>query len=328
MVFVRPGMTLWQRSIRQPQTLWIRRAIFQIHLWMGLGVGLYVIVISVTGSALVCSRQIEGKWSRKPVHVSNDGRPRLTISDLRERAQALYPSYEVLSVVEPQGADLPDSIVLERGGTRISRLFDPYTGTDFGDPLTMLDHAIGWLADLHDNLLGGLTGRTWNGIGSVLVVLFGITGAAIWWPGSKNWRRSMTINWHTRFARWNWDVHSAVGFWSCIFVLIWGISGICLCFPGSLDFLLSDNFRYWIARLHFGRFNAATEALWIVFGLAPAVLAVTGALMWWNRVLTKKLRYYFALGSTANKQRSRSVPGQEAADQPSPLRREKLARER
>jgi len=147
-----------------------------------------------------------------------------------------------------------------------------------------------WLADLHDNLLAGLTGRTLNGIGALVVVLLSGTGMMIWWPGIKNWRRSMTISRRARFARLNWDLHSALGFWCSVLVMVWGVSGICLCFPGALNFLLGREFRYWITRLHFGRFNGATEALWTVLGLVPALLAATGALMWWNRVLVKKLR--------------------------------------
>jgi uncharacterized iron-regulated membrane protein len=32
-----------------------------------------------------------------------------------------------------------------------------------------------------------------------------------------------------------------------------------------------------------------TKLIWAVFGLAPAVMFVTGAVMWWNRVVRKKL---------------------------------------
>ena len=38
---------------RHPQGVWVRKALFQVHLWTGLGVGLYIVVISVTGSVLV-----------------------------------------------------------------------------------------------------------------------------------------------------------------------------------------------------------------------------------------------------------------------------------
>ena len=46
---------------------------------------------------------------------------------------------------------------------------------------------------------------------------------------------------------------------------------------------------YWLAQLHFGRFSGGyVKALWVVMGLVPAILFVTGAVMWWNRVLRKK----------------------------------------
>ena len=39
---------------------------------------------------------------------------------------------------------------------------------------------------------------------------------------------------------------------------------------------------------HFGNFGGlGTRILWAAIGLAPPFLFVTGALMWWNRVLSK-----------------------------------------
>ncbi len=51
-------MTLGQRLVRQPQTLWARKALFQVHLWTGIGVGLYIFVISISGRAIVFRREI------------------------------------------------------------------------------------------------------------------------------------------------------------------------------------------------------------------------------------------------------------------------------
>jgi uncharacterized iron-regulated membrane protein len=169
-------------------------------------------------------------------------------------------------------------------------LFDPYTGADLGDPRPWVDRVFGWLTDFHDNLLSGLMGRIVNGFGALVLVLMSLMGAVLWWPGIANWPRSTRILWGARFARVNWDVHSALGFWCYLFVLIWGISGIQLCFPGALDFVFGSEVRYWLTQLHFGRFNVVTEGIWTIVGLAPAILAVTGALMWWNRVLKKKVR--------------------------------------
>ena len=45
----------------------------------------------------------------------------------------------------------------------------------------------------------------------------------------------------------------------------------------------------WLADLHFGeRWGLGVKLLWAAFGLALPILAVTGALMYWNRFLAKK----------------------------------------
>ncbi len=283
-------MTLWQGWLQRPQSVWIRKVLFQIHLWMGIGLGVYVVVISISGSAIVYSRDIHRRGHYRTIVVTDSSGPRMQTEELQRRVRQAYPGYDLLSVTEPEKPDQPDVAILQRRRERIERLFNPYSGADLGDPRSRIDRVFSWLTNLHDNLLLGLSGRTWNGVGSFLLTLMSLTGAVIWWPGSKNWRRSMKISRRARFARVNWDLHSAVGFWCFLLVLIWGVSGICLCFPGVLDSFLGRGVRLWITRLHFGRFNGVTEALWTILGLAPAVLACTGALMWWNRVLGKKLR--------------------------------------
>lgn len=256
-------MTSWQRWVQRPQSLWIRKALFQVHLWVGLGISLYVVVISISGSALVLRGELTRKYSRK-IAVAAFGH-RMSAEELTRQAQRAYPSYEVGYVVEAQMPDQADEVVLEQGDQRIERLFDPYGGLDLGDPHTGMERTFEWLADLHDNLLAKRTGRFVNGIGACFVTLLSLAGAIIWWPGIKNWRRSTTVSWKANFPRLNWDLHSAIGFWCWLFVLVWGISGIYLCFP-ALTFSprihsMGGSFLSLLVELHFGRFNRFTEAL-------------------------------------------------------------------
>ena len=156
--------------------------------------------------------------------------------------------------------------------------------------------SVEWLVNLHENLLFGSTGRLVNGMGAVCVTLLCLTGAIIWWPGIKNWQRSLTVNWRAHFARISWDLHSALGFWCFFFVLLWGISGIYFSFPQLFDavFILdpadhfSDQGLYWLSLLHFGRFGWLTEVLWSLLGLVPAALAFTGVFICCRRVIYKK----------------------------------------
>jgi uncharacterized iron-regulated membrane protein len=158
-----------------------------------------------------------------------------------------------------------------------------------------------WLVDLHENLLSGVRGRTLNGIGAICLTLLCMTGAVLWWPGITYWRRSMTVNWRSSFARLNWDLHNALGFWCFLFVMMWGISGIYFAFPqvfnAAVDMLdpgTSDKLRFgdqvllWLSNLHFGRFGAPSEALWAFAGLVPAILSFTGVFMCCHRLFVRK----------------------------------------
>src|SRR5579864_4800519 len=90
-------MTSWQQWVRCPQGLWIRRAFFQVHLWAGIGIGIYVVAISISGSALVYRRELTRSFSRKVVVLADSGR-RMSVEELTEQAQRAYPSYEVDNV--------------------------------------------------------------------------------------------------------------------------------------------------------------------------------------------------------------------------------------
>jgi hypothetical protein len=51
-------MSFVRQWLQRPQNVWLRRALFQIHLWTGVGVGLYVLAISISGSASVFRNEI------------------------------------------------------------------------------------------------------------------------------------------------------------------------------------------------------------------------------------------------------------------------------
>jgi uncharacterized iron-regulated membrane protein len=288
-------MTAWQQWVQRPQNMWFRRALFQVHLWTGIGIGIYILLISVSGSAIVFRRQLENKIAKKVAPLNASG-SRLSEDAMMQRGEQDYKGYKVTDVFASTRADRPSTLILVRGKKRIVRLYNPYTGSDLGDPESPAESFLGGLIDFHDNLLAGKYGRFANGIGSILVGLVAITGLVVWWPGKLNWQRGLTISWKSNFQLFNWTSHSAVGFWCSLFILMWAISGAYFAFPKPFDAVFGDGqFLVWLARVHFGRFARTgwmswpLETVWTIVGLAPAALFVTGAIMWWNRVLRRKV---------------------------------------
>jgi uncharacterized iron-regulated membrane protein len=293
--------TVWARWLRQPQSVWLRKVLFQVHLWTGVGVGLYVLTASLTGSALVFRHGLN-TLLRPPTIVLESG-TRLTEDQLRAAAQQVFPRFQIARVLMPARRDRAAEVFLV-GGVRQTRLFDPYTGKDLGDAEREVRFVL-WLIDLHDNLLGGPTGKFVNGLGGFLLALLCMTGVVIWWPGIASWRRGLTVRRGATWKRFNFDLHSAVGFWTVVALFMWAVTGAYLGYPEpfqrivelvdppnleSLEPSTSDLVLEWFGRLHFGRtFGTPLGVLWVIVGLAPAVLFVTGAIMWWNRVLRDRL---------------------------------------
>jgi len=263
----RGGLKVWQRWLRQPQTMWLRRALFPVHLWSGIGVGLYILMISVTGSVLVYRNELYRAATAAPI-ISKDSGQRLTDDQLKEAATRLYPDYRVVNLTRARNLDQAVDIWLRRGDDLKKRLFDPRNGSDLGASVRLGIWLVSNLLDLHDNLLAGPTGRKVNGIGALGLLALAFTGLVIWWPGIKTWRRSLTIHRGVGWKRLMWDLHSMMGFWSLVFILLFGVTGVYLCYPEFFGDLadtiqpltatnagqrLVDQVTYWLAYLHFGR---------------------------------------------------------------------------
>ena len=293
-------MSAWEKWKIRPQKVWVRKALFQVHLWTGIGVGLYVLLMSVTGSALVFRRELTRSLAREPRVAAGPG-ARMTEGELKEYAKRAYPDYDVTRISLRKNPDQAAEIWLDRGQKKLQRLFNPYTGADLGDSIRWGFRFVLWLVDLHDNLLLAQTGRLINAAGGIFTMLLGLTGAVIWWPGTDSWRRSLSFRFKTNPKGFNWTLHSALGFWTFAFLFMWAISGIYLSVPSAfntaIDFLeplnessknlrFGDRVVYWLAQAHFGRFNGiSVKILWTVMGLAPTALFITGLLIWWQRVL-------------------------------------------
>jgi uncharacterized iron-regulated membrane protein len=310
-------MTFWQRWISHPQNVWLRKAIFQLHLWSGIGIGLYVLLVSVTGSILVYRNELYRAATRDPIVVAQSG-PRLTDDELKAAASRAHPGYAIVSISAEKKPDSAVTISLNGRNGGKDRLFNPYTGEDLGDSVPFGIRAVSKLLQLHDDLLAGDTGRSINGVIALLVMVLALTGLIVWWPGIKAWRRSLIVHRNVGWRRFTWDLHSMIGFWTLGFIVLFALSGAYLGNPQPFQDLadrleplteanaggrIVDQIIYWLAYLHFGRINGigipchgpglcdqTTKFVWAFFGLAPAAMFVTGAVMWWNRVVRKKLR--------------------------------------
>lgn len=285
---------------RTPSRSGIRRVLGRVHLWLALALGLYIVVLSVSGSAAVFRRELTA-WAVPRTVASTEG-AHLTGDDLLNAVRAAYPAATVVEVREPRRPERPVFVALEREGVRTDRLFDPYAVRDLGDTFPPILRTLEWLVDLHDNLLAGQTGRVINGVGGILFTVLILTGVWIWWPGTRNVWRSMKIGKPQASRRFVRRLHNVLGVLSFALLFVWAITAIYFAFPDpferSIDFFDSDlndleRPGEWVLlgliQLHFGRFGGLpVRFLWAILGLLPAVLFVTGFTYWWTGVVRRR----------------------------------------
>lgn len=295
----------------------LRRALFQVHLWSGIGLGLYIFFISVTGSVLVYRNELL-VWATPDPYVSTATTPILADEELAAAARDAHPGFRVTRIDRHYDPNNATEIWLERDGEVRKRHFDPRTGADVGRATAPGVQAVTTLMAVHDNFLAGPAGRVVNGVAALCVLLIALTGLVLWWPGTARWKQRLVVHRGLGWKRFNWELHSMMGFWCFSVIVIFALSGVYLCFPEAFHAWADRTFEvtadnagrrfidkalYWLAFLHFGRINGiglpcdgpglcdqSVKAAWALFGLAPAAMFVTGAIMWWNRVVRRWLR--------------------------------------
>jgi uncharacterized iron-regulated membrane protein len=230
----RQSQPTWWRS---PQRVWLRRAIFQIHLWVGVALTLYVVVIGLSGSVLVFQPELEQMLEGARLHVTADGRQ----ENFQKAADAVVrarPGWRAVGLEDFDKVDCAASLLLQKDhGARSSNyrmvVFDPYTGK------VLLDHmrysgVLGWIMNLHFNLLAGETGLLVSGWMAIGLLLLCVTGLILWWPGARRWAAALVLHRRRNWQRLNWDLHAVIGFWSCVCLSVVTFTGIYFAFPNAV----------------------------------------------------------------------------------------------
>lgn len=202
----------------------MRRAVLQVHRWIGIVLGAYLVTIGVTGSILVFRQEL----APNPWHSRQAKEPFAGIAAVAQKLHAAYPRFRIVSIALPSQSD-PTFVAILQGRRRIK-----IASAAGGDVLGEFPSRGTWLDTvqaLHETLLIPRRGRVLNGVGAVFLLLMSITGVTIWWPRGRYWKRALTVDFRRRWRRINYDLHGATGFWTSLLIAFWAASGIYFALP-------------------------------------------------------------------------------------------------
>ena len=205
-----------------------RGVLFQVHLWLGVSLGFYICLISLSGAALLFRIELQ-RLEFPHLLTPTSTAVNVDVAEVVGNLRVAYARGDVIGVDAPTTArPVYLGYVSDHEGFH-TVLADPATGNILGE---LPDRsAIATLQNLHFNLMSGEVGELVNGIGALCLALLGITGAVIWWPGRKRWRQRLTVRWRGNPERRLWELHGATGAWSVVLILLWAVTALSFTFP-------------------------------------------------------------------------------------------------
>jgi len=93
-------MSFLRTFVHHPRKLWLRRAFFQIHLWAGVLLSLYIVMIAVTGSILVFRIELTKALLPKTLTPYAAGRT-APIAMVLDRFRTAYPGAKLDNIQTP-----------------------------------------------------------------------------------------------------------------------------------------------------------------------------------------------------------------------------------
>jgi uncharacterized iron-regulated membrane protein len=196
----------------------MRKLVLNLHLYTALIMGVFIVILGVTGSIMAFEDQIDHVTHPHLFFVTPQARP-LALAELATAATRRFPGEEALFFGMSASPNLSYYVAFDSGNVYV----DPYTGEVLG-----VRNGPTWLSYVHQfhlRLSAGDVGKkfvAWVGVVTLFLLL---SGLYLWWPLKR-----ATIKWDAAPKRLWFDVHSAVGIFSLVFLLLLTVTGIVIGF--------------------------------------------------------------------------------------------------
>ncbi|HMJ44789.1 MAG TPA: PepSY-associated TM helix domain-containing protein, partial [Pseudolabrys sp.] len=224
----------------------LRRLWLNVHLWIGVGLAVLLIPISISGGLLVWHDDIDALLNPQRYAVTGAQVALPPTAYLAKAAEAVAKDPADL---RPTGLRYPEEGSPVRVVTRaansepgkrprfVTVFLDPPTGNVL-DVMEFGSSFIGLLHVFHENLtLPQYNGRQIVGWAGVGMLTLSLTGIWLWWPRAGSLLRA--LRW-TRSPHFTFNLHHLLGFWISLPLAAVSLTGVYLSFPQTAREVMSS----------------------------------------------------------------------------------------
>jgi|GEM_PF-2951047 len=195
----------------------------KLHRWLGLTVGLFLMIQGLTGATLAFRDALE------PVVV-----PALIVPARAERLPvqglilAFHRAHPDADLTRAEFPDAANQAVIFKSNIKKARwltAIDPFDGRVVHDG-TATAWPLEFIFNIHEQLLSGPVGETLIGIEGLALLTLAIFGIAFWWPGRKRLKQGFKLKLDgSADLRWR-TLHRAVGGGVALILLMSATTGV------------------------------------------------------------------------------------------------------
>lgn len=219
----------------------VRKSVLFVHLWLGLIIGIYFVVVGITGSILVFREDIEAHYltpERAAATPPASDAPRMPLSQIIGKLRAEFPDAtegDFSFINPPKNAGGAYVMTLTVGKIRKPSTINPYTGAvirHFEPAATWLH----WVDDLHVDLLREAPGKIANGYLGLLAGILLFSGIWLWWPANlRQIKIRSTVKRGANAQRIIADLHNVMGIYPFLLLLVVTLTGSAIVFYKPLQ---------------------------------------------------------------------------------------------
>ncbi|WP_284652268.1 PepSY-associated TM helix domain-containing protein [Flavobacterium terrisoli] len=216
-----------------------KKAIRNVHLWLGLSSGIIVFIIAITGCLYAFQEEIQN-ITEEYRFVEKQHARFLLPSQLEKIARAEFPN-KVLHAIKYNGSvKSAEAIFYSHDDTVAANDYyniiyiNPYTG-EVLEVANMYSGFFRWVLDGHFYLwLPHEIGQTVCASATLIFLFMLITGLILWFPKNKKAaKQRFWFRWKEglKWKRKNYDLHNITGFYVMSIALIFAATGLVWGFP-------------------------------------------------------------------------------------------------
>ncbi|MBE9168790.1 PepSY domain-containing protein [Pleurocapsales cyanobacterium LEGE 06147] len=207
----------------------LRNLAFYLHRYLGLIVGLILIIVGLSGSLLVFQREIDHFLIGQQFGRLTPQQQQVPVETILQNVRETYkdqPDLKIDSIDFNPAPDLPSTVWFESEDDKWKQvLVNPYTNEILGT--RQWDNSLfGITYRLHYELLAGEPGIVIVGIAALFLFILSVTGLILW-PGWRRLIAGFKIKWNAHPKRVNFDLHKVAGIISAVFLVIIAFTGFC-----------------------------------------------------------------------------------------------------